>query len=285
VSDADHASRDAGSAAGGHNLALRIASAVVLAPLALGAAYVGGWPFLCFWTVAAMAVLWEWMALIAGSDSRLAFSVGAVALIVVAALFELDHPGAAILVVMLGALATTIFAPAERRLWLAAGVVYAGIMLWAPVLLRADAVFGFIALIFLFAVVWATDILGYFAGRAIGGRKLAPSISPKKTWSGAIAGAAGAMVIALLLARFVAGTNWIVIVFIALMLSIIAQAGDLLESALKRRFGAKDASQLIPGHGGVMDRLDGFWAAALIGVLIGLARGGFDGAARGLLLW
>jgi phosphatidate cytidylyltransferase len=285
VLDADHASHDAGPAASGHNLALRIVSALVLAPLALGAAYVGGWPFLCFWTVASIAVLWEWTALVAGPDSRLAFSVGAVALAVVAALFALDRPGAGILVVLLGALATTILAPAERRIWVAGGVVYAGIMLWATVLLRADPVFGFIALIFLFAVVWATDILGYFVGRAIGGPKLAPSISPKKTWSGGIAGALGAMVIALLLARYVAGTNWIVIVFIALMLSMVAQAGDLLESALKRRFGAKDAGNLIPGHGGVMDRLDGFWAAALIGVLIGMARGGFDASARGLLIW
>ena len=283
--DVDHAPRDAGPAAGGHNLALRIVSALVLAPLALGAAYVGGWPFLCFWTLAGIAVLWEWTTLVAGPDNRLAFSVGAVAFAVVAVLFALNRPGAAILVVMLGALATTIFAPAERRIWMAGGVVYAGIMLWAPVLLRADPVFGFATLIFLFAVVWATDILGYFVGRAIGGPKLAPSISPKKTWSGGIAGALGAMVIALLLARYVAGTNWIVIVFIALMLSIIAQAGDLLESALKRRFGAKDAGTLIPGHGGVMDRLDGFWAAALLGVLIGLARGGFDASARGLLIW
>jgi phosphatidate cytidylyltransferase len=79
--------------------------------------------------------------------------------------------------------------------------------------------------------------------------------------------------------------NWTAIAIVALLLSVVAQAGDLLESWVKRRFGAKDASHLIPGHGGVMDRLDGFWAAALIGCLIGLSRGGFDGAARGLLVW
>ena len=193
-----------------NNLVLRVISAVVLAPVAIYAAYLGGWPFAVFWVAAALAVLWEWISLVTG----------------------------------LG--------------WIIAGIGYAGIMLLAPLLLRVDNAYGFLALVLLFAIVWTTDVLGYFAGRAFGGPKLLPAVSPKKTWSGAIAGTLGA---------------------------IMAQLGDLFESWVKRQFGAKDASHLIPGHGGVMDRLDGFWAAALLGCLIGLARGGFDGAARGLLVW
>ncbi len=228
---------DTGTAAPTSNLALRVASAVVLAPLALGVAYVGGWPFALFWVAAALAVLWEWTSLVKGP------------------------------------------------LWVVAGVLYAGLMFAAPVLLRGDAEFGLIAILLLFAIVWGTDILGYFAGRAFGGPKLWPAVSPKKTWSGAIAGTLGAMVVAVLVAALFGSFNQPAIALIALLLSLVAQLGDLLESWVKRQFGAKDASHLIPGHGGVMDRLDGFWAAALLGCLIGLARGGFDAPASGLLVW
>ena len=205
--------------------------------LAVYAAYLDGWPFALFWGSAAVAVLWEWVSLVAGP------------------------------------------------VWIIAGIGYAGIMLLAPLLLRADNAYGFLALVLLFAIVWTTDILGYFAGRAIGGRKLLPAISPKKTWSGAIVGTLGAMIVAVLVASLFGAFNRTAIAIIALLLSVVAQLGDLFESWVKRQFGAKDASHLIPGHGGVMDRLDGFWAAALVGCVIGLLHGGFDGAARGLLVW
>lgn len=239
--DADRVSGP--NAAGGplpapsRNLALRVVSAAVLAPVAVFAAYVGGWPFALFWGAAAACVLWEWMKLVSGP------------------------------------------------VWIVAGVGYAGVMLAAPLILRHDPDLGLFAIFFLFVIVWTTDILGYFAGRAFGGPKLWPAVSPKKTWSGAIAGTLGAMTFAVLLAIQFGGLNRVTIAVIALFLSVMAQLGDLLESRIKRVFGAKDASQLIPGHGGVMDRLDGFWAATLAACVIGVLRGGFDGAARGLLVW
>lgn len=269
----------------GNNLALRIASAVVLAPLALAAAWYGGWLFALFWGVAAIAVLWEWIAMVAGPGQRLMFSLCAGALAIAALLDWGDHPGLATLLVGLGAFAASIFAPRARRGWIGFGILYAGIMLHAPMLLRHDAAYGFQAMVFLFAIVWATDILAYFGGRAIGGPKLLPAVSPKKTWSGGICGALGAMALSVAGAAWLGVVNLTAIAILALVLSVAAQAGDFLESWVKRRFGAKDASQLIPGHGGVMDRLDGFWAAALVGSLIGLARGGFEDAARGLLVW
>jgi phosphatidate cytidylyltransferase len=277
--------------AGGHapgaasNLVLRIVSAMVLAPLALWTAYLGGWPFALFWGVAAVAVLWEWIALVAGSGHKLMFSSCGSAIAVSALVAWRHHPITAILLVGLGALAAAIFAPSERRVWITAGIGYAGLMLLGPMLLRADQHYGMLAIMLLFAIVWTTDVLGYFAGRAFGGPKLCPAISPKKTWSGAIAGALGAMAVAVAVARFFGSFDWIALALVALLLSVLAQLGDLLESSVKRRFGAKDASHLIPGHGGVMDRLDGFWAAALAGCLIGMLRGGFDDAARGLLIW
>jgi phosphatidate cytidylyltransferase len=169
--------------------------------------------------------------------------------------------------------------------WVLVGALYAIALFIAPVVLRADAQLGMVAIFLMFAIVWTTDIAGYFAGRAIGGPKLAPSISPKKTWSGAIAGLAVAVLIVMLATRFIPQAKFSVLITLTILLSIVSQAGDLAESALKRRFDAKDASQIIPGHGGVMDRLDGFWAAALCAAIIGVACGGFAEPGRGLLIW
>jgi phosphatidate cytidylyltransferase len=151
--------------------------------------------------------------------------------------------------------------------------------------LRSDPVHGFLAIIFLFAIVWATDILAYFAGRALGGPKLMPRVSPKKTWSGALAGIIAAILVAVAIAKLAGLAGLAPIVVVAALLSVVSQAGDLFESALKRRFGAKDSSQLIPGHGGLMDRLDGFVTAAVLAAVIGFARGGFEAPGRGLLVW
>jgi phosphatidate cytidylyltransferase len=180
---------------------------------------------------------------------------------------------------------TRVVGGKTRPGWVTLGIVYAALLLAAPVTLRGDASYGMTAIFFLFAIVWTTDIAGYFAGRAIGGPKLAPSISPKKTWSGAIAGLIAVVVIVAIGAGYVPGARLIPLIAVSMFLSIASQAGDLAESALKRRFDVKDASQIIPGHGGVMDRLDGFWAAAACAAVIGLARGGFEEPARGLLVW
>ncbi len=269
-----------------HNLLLRVASALLLAPLALVIAWFGDWPFALFWAIAALAVLWEWLALVVGPQSFPLMLLSGAAGIAAAAIPAFrGRPLAAIMLVGLGALAAAIFAPRKRRLWITAGVAYAGAMLVAPVLLRADRAYGFAALALLFAIVWATDVVAYFAGRAIGGPKLLPAVSPNKTWSGAIAGALGAVAAAVTVAGFIGTLEKGTIALVAVLLSAIAQLGDLLESWIKRRFDAKDASRLIPGHGGVMDRLDGFWSAALAGCLVGVLRGGFDNAARGLLIW
>ena len=185
----------------------------------------------------------------------------------------------------MGTLAVAALAPSSRRLWIAGGVPYAGAIGLAPVVLRTDAEHGFLAVIFLYAIVWTTDIVGYFVGRVVGGPKLMPRISPKKTWSGAIGGTVAAIVVAIATANAAGLTGLLGVAMIAAVLSIVAQAGDLFESALKRRFGAKDSSHVIPGHGGLMDRLDGFVAATVLAALVGLARGGVEAPGRGLLVW
>ena len=283
--DAASAADSAKSESRNRNLWLRVGSALVLAPLAIGAAYAGGWPFVAFWTVAAAGILWEWMRLVDPVQNRLPFWVGACALGVSAVLLGTGYGGVAIVVVALGGLGAAVIAGSGQPVWIAGGVLYAGAALLAPALLRADAGFGFLVIMLLFAIVWATDILGYFVGRAVGGPKLAPSISPKKTWSGALAGTAAAVIAAVAIAKFSGGGDPVLVACVALVLSALSQAGDLFESKIKRRFNAKDSSGLIPGHGGLMDRLDGFVAAASAAALIGALRGGFDAPAGGLVAW
>src|SRR5262249_25844546 len=155
----------------------------------------------------------------------------------------------------------------------------------APIVLRSDDEEGFVALIFLFAVVWTTDISAYFVGRAVGGPKLMPQVSPKKTWAGALGGLLAAVAVAIVVAKLASLTVWFALAIPAGVLSLFAQAGDLFAAFLKRPFDAKESSRLIRGHGGLMDRLDGFVTASLAAVLIGLARGGLEAPGRGLLLW
>lgn len=269
----------------------RVASALVLAPLAIIVVLLGGWPFVLVWCLAAMIVYWEWTAEIVKAP-RSAEIAGVGVLAVAGLLGASGFPSMALLVIAVGAGAVAALG-GTRRLWCGAGLLYAGLVLAGPMLLRRDlhADFGVLALFYLFAVVWATDILALFAGRRIGGPKLAPSISPKKTWSGAIAGALGGVAAGAAVAAVGSNllnlpkTNILAATGLALLLSVVAQGGDLLESAVKRRFGVKDSGRIIPGHGGLMDRLDGFLAAAGAAALLGVARGGLDGAASGLLAW
>jgi phosphatidate cytidylyltransferase len=270
---------------GASELALRVGSALVLVPLAIGTAYIGGWPFAVFWGIAAIGVLWEWTALVAGNDHHSPLAVAAVALALAIALVAFDHQLAGLLALALGLLIAAALAPPERRAWVAAGVPYAGAIGISPIVLRSDAQSGFPAIILLFAVVWATDIVAYFVGRAIGGPKLLPKVSPKKTWSGAVGGTVAAIMLAIAIAAAAALPSLLAIAMLAVVLSVVAQIGDLFESFLKRKFGAKDSSQLIPGHGGLMDRLDGFVSAALLAALIGVTRGGIEAPGRGLLVW
>jgi len=285
VADVDPIKQTRSFGARSSELALRVASAVVLVPLAIVTAYVGGWPFAVFWSAAALGVLWEWMSLVTEADRRALLVAAGACLVLTLALLIFGYLLAAVIVLAMGVLAAAALAPAARRAWVAAGLPYAGAIAFAPIVLRSGGEEGFLAILFLFATVWATDICAYFTGRAIGGPKLMPSVSPKKTWSGALGGTVAAVVAALAVAKASGLGGWFALAPLAVLLSVTAQAGDLFESFLKRKFGAKDSSHLIPGHGGLMDRLDGFVAASVVAALIGLARGGFQAPGRGLMVW
>jgi phosphatidate cytidylyltransferase len=268
-----------------NNLALRIATALVLAPLAVGAAYAGGYVFVLFWTLAAIGVLWEWDMLVCTHDRNPVFGIGVAALLGCGLLLALNWTASAIALIMLGLIGVAALAAKHRRSWCAGGLGYAAALLIAPVILRQDEPWGFAAILFLFAVVWLTDITAFAVGRAAGGPKLLPRVSPNKTWSGAAGGALAGVAGGLVTAGLFGLGNLAALGALALGLSIISQGGDLIESAIKRRFDAKDTSNLIPGHGGLMDRLDSFLTAAVAATIIGLAHSNFDAAARGLMVW
>jgi phosphatidate cytidylyltransferase len=283
VAGADHPLR--AGALRGSELALRVCSALVLVPLAIGTAYLGGWPFALFWGAAAIGVLWEWSSLVARHEQFSALLAGGASLTLAVVLVATGHVLPALLVVAMGALGAASLTLAERRTWVAGGIAYAGVLAIGPIILRSDGEQGFLAVLFLFAIVWTTDIGAYFVGRALGGPKLLPRVSPNKTWAGAIGGLFASVVVAVVVAKMAALTSLFALAMLAVVLSVLAQAGDLFESFLKRRFDAKDSSHLIPGHGGLMDRLDGFVTASVAAVIIGLARGGFEAPGRGLLVW
>ncbi|HEX2217089.1 MAG TPA: phosphatidate cytidylyltransferase [Xanthobacteraceae bacterium] len=282
---ADQPSGGTGPEPAGSNLVLRVVSALVLAPVALVAAYLGGWAFFMFWLMAAIGVLWEWNGLVAKAAAwRISLASG-LALVLGSVLVLFESAGLGLLLVLGGVAMAALSAPGDRRVWAATGVIYAAALVLSPVVLRADATYGLAAIALLFAVVWSTDIAAYFGGRLLGGPKLWPRVSPKKTWSGALVGTAVAVAAGVAVGHAAGADNLVLLGAVCLLLSAVSQAGDLFESAIKRRFEAKDSGQLIPGHGGLMDRLDGFVAAAFVGVLIGLSRGGWEAPSRGLMIW
>jgi phosphatidate cytidylyltransferase len=221
------------------DLGIRVVSAAVLAPIALACIWLGGVAFTVLVAAAALGLAIEWL--------------------------------------MLCRLPTAQAGGALLRM---AGIAYVALAAAGLVLLRGDPIAGRANVVFLVLIVWAGDIGAYLVGRMLGGPRLAPRISPGKTWSGAVGGLLAAIAVGLAAAPFLAdaGSGWRT-ALVSAALGIVAQAGDLLESFVKRRLEVKDSSQLIPGHGGLFDRLDGVLSSALAAAVLALALG------RGVVLW
>lgn len=264
------------------NLLMRILAAAVLVPLTLVCAYLGGWLWAALVTLAVIGLDIEWLMVVgAGGEVRTAAAC-AIALALSGVCLALGRLDAALFVSLLGVVGIALLS--TRRGWSVAGFIYAAAAQFAAIGVRADPEMGFVALTFVLLIVWATDIGGYFAGRGIGGPKLWPRVSPNKTWAGAIGGFAGSLVVAGGFAASGLGRT-LPLLAVAGVLSIAGQLGDLFESAVKRRFGVKDSSHLIPGHGGLMDRLDSMVAALVLAMIFGFLRHGMDGVGRGLMVW
>ena len=278
--------QDASPAAPGpdsRNLVTRVAAALVLAPIAILIAYAGGWLWIALVTVCAIGLFVEWLT-VTSSTRDVALMVTGAAMLAVAAPFLAVGNLNAALVALAAGLVAVAFRASEPRRWAIGGYVYAAAAQLSSVLVRLDQSEGLAALVLVLLVVWCTDIGGYFAGRAIGGAKLWPRVSPNKTWAGAIGGFIASLVVAGGFAVTGFGKTG-PLLLIAAALSVASQLGDLFESAVKRRFGVKDSSHIIPGHGGLMDRLDGYIAAVVLAAIFGILRGGADGVGRALMVW
>lgn len=242
----------------------RIAAAAILIPAALLAAYLGGW-ILAIWTAAAgVAMAREWVAIAHREAFGWRFALHALALAASQALLAYGRADWGVTAILAAALIGSVAAQArdERGIWVAAGIVFIAVPCLAFVWLR-QLPYGFETLVWLLAIVWSTDSAAYVVGSAFGGPKLAPLISPNKTWAGAVAGLGAGLLAGFVLPQFVGLVPTAPFLAASLALSLLTQCGDLAESFLKRRFGVKNASDLIPGHGGALDRLDGLIFATL----------------------
>ncbi|GJE32762.1 Phosphatidate cytidylyltransferase [Methylobacterium oxalidis] len=268
---------------GGRELALRVVSGVILAGIVVAALVEGGWAFALVWLVAGIVGASEWIGMTRTRPGGfLILLIGATLVGLALCAQSGSSPFASLAVFVSGAAAVLVIAQGGRgRFRALAALAGAAVIVLVPSALRDDPAIGILGPAWMFAVVWSTDIAAYFTGRTLGGPKLMPRVSPKKTWSGALGG---------LVAAVAAGTGLVAlgrvygwsslaeapleqVAIASAVASVLSQAGDLVESGLKRVHGVKDSGRSIPGHGGVMDRLDGFFAVAvLVGLYLVLRR-------------
>ena len=249
------------SAARWRDLRLRLVTALVLGPLVLACIWLGGVFFTALIALTVVGLAWEWVRICGARVTTPPGVVVPAVVLAAAALAAVGLPVAGLLLLLPGAALAFGLARGAHPRFLALGVLYIGLAGVALLTLRHDPAVGRGNVIFLILVVWASDSAAYVAGRALGGAKLWPAVSPGKTWSGAAGGLAGAMAVGVLATWFAPG-GVIGAALLAGRLGVLSQAGDLLESGIKRHFAVKDSSQLRPGHGGLLDRLDGLLACA-----------------------
>lgn len=267
----------------GSDFRKRALSASVMAPVALGCLWLGALPWTLLIALAAAGLAVEWVLLCGASAAALSAAAVPITVLLAGATAMAGQAGFGL--ALLGGAALAVWAlarPAKPATCVAAGIPYIGLAAVALIWLRRDGAAGRGNVLFLLLVVWATDIGAYLVGRWLGGPRLAPCISPAKTWAGAAGGLLAGIAVGLAVARLIGardGAGLAQAALVAAGLGLATETGDLLESGLKRRFGVKDSGRLIPGHGGLLDRLDGLLAAAPAAAMLALVLG------RGVLLW
>lgn len=250
------------------NLATRTLSALILIPVALAAIWAGGVVFTAGVLLIAGIAFWEWGTITAPDLPGWVRALGAAPILTGLALLSFGYFDLAIPLVAGPIVLAMLAAPFYPALgWLGAGMVYVALPGAGLISVRGIPEAGTVAVIVLCTIVWSTDSFAYFVGRSVGGIRLWPRVSPKKTWSGALGGVLASMVIGAFVSLF-GYFGFGLGLLLAALLSIAAQAGDLLESAVKRRFNVKDSGNVIPGHGGLLDRVDGLFGAAVAAWLI-----------------
>jgi len=251
---------------------IRLLSAIALVAIALGVTYAGGPFFALLWLVAGVAIFFEWTAMASVGRRVPTLIAATLSLIAYVLSFITGMPNLVLAAIAIagGVLVILIPLTARDRIWAGCGYLCAFVVVAVPSSVRFAPYLGAAGVIWMFAVVWGTDIAAYFVGRRVGGPKLWPAVSPGKTWSGFVGGlVAGTLAgtLAGILARMfgvILPFDLLSLALLSALASIVGQLGDLGESALKRHFHVKDSGNLIPGHGGVMDRLDAFAAVSLL---------------------
>jgi phosphatidate cytidylyltransferase len=253
----------------GSDFSTRLVSGIAMAVMAAGALAAGAVAFNALVFLLALVLSWEWGRLVHGRGAEIviAVHVGAAALAV--GLAALGFVGLGLLALPIGAILAMLLSLGRHSLFAALGVFYAALPAVILIWLRSDPTYGLRAAVFVILVVIAADTGAFLAGRGLAGPKLWPSVSPNKTWAGLFGGVLAGGITGALMALAVPGSSALRLGATAAVLAFLAQMGDLMESAIKRRFGAKDTSALIPGHGGIMDRLDGLVIAATAAGLTG----------------
>ncbi len=261
------------------DLGVRTASAVVLVPVVLGIVWLGGFWFTGLIVALGILMATEWVRIAHGNNKRqlLIHEVAAASLIMGSLKLSL------LALLILTAVSWFIQRKDEFNFWKLVGVFYIGLPILAFDVLRGDAALGFLAVVWCMVIVWLADIMAYFFGRIIGGPKMAPRISPKKTWAGMLGAIVGAALASWAVSYFGRIDVW-PLAFVAALFAILEQGGDIFESAFKRHFGVKDSGTLIPGHGGVLDRIDGLITVATCAAIVGFIHNPLSSAA-GLLHW
>lgn len=246
----------------GDDFSRRLVSGLAMGGVAAICTFLGAAPFAALVVVITVLLSWEWGRLVHGREGDLVMAVHVFAAGGAAVLASFGYVGLGLLALPIGAILAMLLSLGRNSMFSALGVFYTGLPAVALIWLRSDVALGLVAVIFVIVIVITSDTAGFFAGRLMGGPRLWPRVSPNKTWAGLIGALAVSSVVAAFFWFALPGGSALRLAATGAVLSLVAQAGDLAESAIKRRFGAKDASSLIPGHGGVMDRVDGLIAAA-----------------------
>lgn len=252
-----------------HDLGLRFVSGVVLASAAFALIYAGGWGFVGLVGLGAVLMSWEWGRIVRGAHIDAACAVHALAVASAVGLSAFEQPLMAAIVLCIGAVIVMALTFGTQTLLSSLGVLYVGVPAVALVVLRSSPSYGLAGVLLVMLVVWTVDTAAFVGGRSIGGPKLWPSVSPNKTWAGFLSGVGAGVMVGAGVAWWL-GAPRINLAVVSLILGVASQGGDLAESALKRAFGVKDSSHLIPGHGGILDRVDGLVAAATLAGIIGM---------------
>lgn len=266
------------------DLGPRLVSAIVLIALTATALYVGSYFFAAVVGAVFAGAYREWETMV----SRAPLTPLGYVLIGLVALSGLVFPffgplGSVVVIAV--ACTIAIGARGEGIWWRPVGLVIFGAVIVAALSMRGETMVGVWAGVYLGTVVWMTDSAAFFAGRQIGGEKLAPEISPSKTWSGALGGLALGTGAGLLVWIVATDSPWWIGLALSAVISVLGQLGDLSESAIKRHFRIKDSGDIIPGHGGLMDRLDSLTFGVLLVLLVGALHAGYPAVAEGLLYW